>query len=72
MVSAGGDVVAVRGADGRLSAVKFGSDNPVLYANGLAADGDARLPNGSRSGGGICVRTPTGAWRGLRTVPPWR
>jgi competence protein ComEC len=44
MVSAGGDVVAVRGAGGRLSAVKFGSDNLSLR-EWLAADGDARLPN---------------------------
>jgi competence protein ComEC len=44
MVSAGGDVVAVRGADGRLSAVKFGSDTLSLR-EWLAADGDARLPN---------------------------
>jgi competence protein ComEC len=44
MVSAGGDVVAVRGADGRLSAVKFGGDTLSLR-EWLAADGDARLPN---------------------------
>jgi competence protein ComEC len=44
MVSAGGDVVAVRGADGRFSAVKFGSDTLSLR-EWLAADGDARLPN---------------------------
>jgi competence protein ComEC len=44
MVSAGGDVVAVRGAGSRLSAVKFGSDNLSLR-EWLAADGDARLPN---------------------------
>jgi len=44
MVSAGGDVVAVRGADGLLSAVKFGSDTLSLR-EWLAADGDARLPN---------------------------
>jgi competence protein ComEC len=44
MVSAGGDVVAVRGADGRLSAVKFGSDT-LSVREWLAADGDARLPN---------------------------
>jgi competence protein ComEC len=44
MVSAGGDVVAVRGADRVLSAVKFGSDTLSLR-EWLAADGDARLPN---------------------------
>src|SRR5262249_2951363 len=44
MVSAGGDVVAVRGADGRLSAVKFGSDT-LSVREWLAADGDARLLN---------------------------
>jgi len=44
MVSAGGDVVAVRGAAGRLSAVKFGSDT-LSVREWLAADGDARLPN---------------------------
>jgi competence protein ComEC len=44
MVSAGGDVIAVRGADGRLSAVKFGSDT-LSVREWLAADGDARLPN---------------------------
>src|SRR5215472_910339 len=43
IVSAGGDVVAVRGADGRLSAVKFGSDT-LSVREWLAADGDARLP----------------------------
>ena len=42
MISAGGDVVAVRGADGRLSAVKFGSDT-LSVREWLAADGDARL-----------------------------
>jgi competence protein ComEC len=44
MISAGGDVVAVRGGDGRLSAVKFGSDT-LSVREWLAADGDARLPN---------------------------
>jgi competence protein ComEC len=43
MISAGGDVVAARGADGRLSAVKFGSDT-LSVREWLAADGDARLP----------------------------
>jgi competence protein ComEC len=41
MVSAGGDVVAVRGADGRLSAVKLGNDT-LSVREWLAADGDAR------------------------------
>jgi competence protein ComEC len=43
LVSAGGDVVAVRGADGRLSAVKFGSDT-LSVREWLAADGDDRTP----------------------------
>lgn len=43
MVSAGGDVVAVRGAEGRLSAIKFGSDT-LSVREWLAADGDARAP----------------------------
>jgi competence protein ComEC len=41
MISAGGDVVAVRGADGRLAAVKFGNDT-LSVREWLAADGDAR------------------------------
>jgi competence protein ComEC len=44
LVSAGGDVVAVRGADGRLAAVKFGSDT-LSIAEWLAADGDDRAAN---------------------------
>jgi competence protein ComEC len=43
LVSAGGDVVAVRGADGRLSAVKSGSDT-LSVREWLAADGDDRTP----------------------------
>jgi competence protein ComEC len=43
LVSAAGDVVAVRGADGRLSAMKFGSDT-LSVREWLAADGDERLP----------------------------
>jgi competence protein ComEC len=43
MVSAGGDVVAVRSVDGRLSAIKFGSDT-LSVREWLAADGDARAP----------------------------
>src|SRR6202023_1910060 len=43
MISAGGDVVAVRGADGRFSAVKSGNDTLSVRA-WLAADGDARFP----------------------------
>jgi competence protein ComEC len=42
MVSAGGDVIAVRGADGRLSAIKFGSDT-LSVREWLAADADERL-----------------------------
>ncbi len=41
LVSAAGDVVAVRGRDGRLSAIKFGSDTLSVPA-WLAADGDDR------------------------------
>jgi competence protein ComEC len=41
MLSAGGDVVAVRGADGRLAAARFGNDTLSMRA-WLAADGDAR------------------------------
>jgi competence protein ComEC len=43
MISAGGDVVAVRGVDGRLAAVKFGNDT-LSVREWLAADGDARDP----------------------------
>ncbi len=43
LVSAGGDVVAVRGRDGKLSAVRFGSDT-LSIREWLAADGDDRLP----------------------------
>jgi competence protein ComEC len=67
MVSAGGDVVAVRGADSRLSAVKFGSDTLSLR-EWLAADGDARLPNDRAvaegfacDGDGCVARLPDGA-----------
>jgi len=42
LVSAAGDVVAVRGADGRLTAVKSGSDT-LSVREWLAADGDERL-----------------------------
>ena len=41
LVSAAGDVVAVRGADGRLGAVKFGGDT-LSVTEWLAADGDER------------------------------
>jgi competence protein ComEC len=41
LMSAGGDVVAVRGADGRFAAVKFGHDT-LSVREWLAADGDAR------------------------------
>jgi competence protein ComEC len=43
MISAGGDVVAVRGVDGRLAAVRFGDDT-LSVREWLAADGDARDP----------------------------
>jgi competence protein ComEC len=41
MISAGGDVVAVRGGDRRFAAVKFGNDT-LSVREWLAADGDAR------------------------------
>ena len=43
LISAGADIIAVRGGDGRLSAVKSGADTLSL-PEWLAADGDARLP----------------------------
>lgn len=67
MVSAGGDVVAVRGADGRLAAVKSGSDTLSVH-EWLAADGDARAPTDRAVAAGFacdpdgCVaRLPDGA-----------
>jgi competence protein ComEC len=41
LMSAGGDALAVRGANGRLTAVKFGHDT-LSVREWLAADGDAR------------------------------
>lgn len=43
LMSGGGDVVAVRGADGRLTAVKSGNDT-LSVREWLAADGDDRNP----------------------------
>jgi competence protein ComEC len=43
LISGGGDVVAVRGADNRLAAMKFGSDT-ISVREWLAADGDDRAP----------------------------
>jgi competence protein ComEC len=67
MLSAGGDVVAVRGADGRLAAVKFGNDT-LSVREWLAADGDARDPaDGTVATGFACdpegcvARLPDGA-----------
>jgi competence protein ComEC len=67
MMSAGGDVVAVRGADGRLAAVKFGNDT-LSVREWLAADGDARDPaDGTVAAGFACdgdgcvARLPDGA-----------
>jgi competence protein ComEC len=67
MISAGGDVVAVRGADGRLAAVKFGNDT-LSVREWLAADGDARdAADGSVKSGFACdpdgcvARLPDGA-----------
>jgi competence protein ComEC len=56
IVSAGGDVVAVRVADGRLSAIKFGSDT-LSVREWLAADGDARLPNDRAVAAGFACDT---------------
>jgi competence protein ComEC len=54
MISAGGDVVAVRHADGRLAAVKFGNDS-LSVREWLAADGDARDPaDGAVKAGFAC------------------
>jgi competence protein ComEC len=54
MISAGGDVVAVRGADGRLAAVKFGNDT-LSVREWLAADGDGRDPaDGAVKAGFAC------------------
>jgi competence protein ComEC len=67
MISAGGDVVAVRGIDGRLAAVKFGNDT-LSVREWLAADGDARDPaDGTVAAGFACdpdgcvARLPDGA-----------
>jgi competence protein ComEC len=51
LVSPTGDAVAARTADGKLSAVRFGSDTFALR-DWLAADADARAPNdaGLKSG----------------------
>jgi competence protein ComEC len=54
MISAGGDVVAVRGADGRLAAVKFGNDT-LSVREWLGADGDDRDPaDGAVKSGFAC------------------
>jgi competence protein ComEC len=67
LISAGGDVVAVRGTEGRLAAVKFGNDT-LSVREWLAADGDARDPaDGTVAGGFACdpdgcvARLPEGA-----------
>jgi competence protein ComEC len=67
MISADGDVVAVRGADGRLAAVRFGNDT-LSVREWLAADGDARDAGDSSVKAGFacdpdgCVaRLPDGA-----------
>ncbi len=49
IVSAAADVVAVRGADGRLGAVKFGNDT-LSIPEWLAADGDERTAIPRNSG----------------------
>jgi competence protein ComEC len=43
LISGAGDVVAVRGADSRLAAIKFGNDT-ISVREWLAADGDERAP----------------------------
>ncbi len=67
LISAGGDVVAVRGAEGRLAAIKFGNDT-LSMREWLAADGDARDPaDGTVAAGFACdpdgciARLPDGA-----------
>jgi competence protein ComEC len=67
MISAGGDVVAVRGGDGRFAAIRFGNDT-LSVREWLAADGDARDPaDGSVKAGFACdpdgcvARLPDGA-----------
>jgi competence protein ComEC len=67
MISAGGDVVAVRGAGGALAAVKFGNDT-LSVREWLAADGDARdQADGAVKAGFACdpdgcvARLPDGA-----------
>jgi competence protein ComEC len=52
LVAAGGDVVAVRTAAGRLSVVKTGSDSFSIH-EWLAADADARSPKDKTLGEGI-------------------
>jgi competence protein ComEC len=52
MVAAGGDVVALRTAAGRLSVVKTGSDSFSIH-EWLAADADARSPKDKALGEGI-------------------
>jgi competence protein ComEC len=42
LISATGEVVAVRGADGRLSVVKSGTNDALAVGDWLNADGDAR------------------------------
>ena len=54
LVSAAGDVVAVRGGDGRLTAVKFGNDT-LSVAEWLAADGDERPATAVTAG--LCLRS---------------
>jgi competence protein ComEC len=43
LVSAAGEVVAVRGSDGRLSVLKSGNNDGLAVGDWLNADGDARL-----------------------------
>jgi competence protein ComEC len=51
-VGAGGDVIAVRGAAGRLSVIKTGSDS-FSIREWLGADADARTPKDKTLGDGI-------------------
>ncbi len=56
LISGGGDVVAVRGADSRLAAAKFGSDT-IYVREWLAADGDDRTPTDASVKAGFACDT---------------
>jgi competence protein ComEC len=52
LIAAGGGAVAIRGTDGRLSMVRWGSD-AFAFRAWLAADADPRDPNDKNLGNGI-------------------